>query len=164
MTARMRRLVEHVDHFQRRVIADALLDASATRWLQRADEFEAARPRLGDYHGGMPSGRRPVMATQHWPCVCRHGRTIAADRPAEPCGCRLINEDGSWTRTPSFPLPPARVPMRPGPPRQTREQLRARWDELTEIAKACRTKAALLRGLDMPDVLAAVDEVLEESA
>jgi hypothetical protein len=99
MSRRARRLVEHVDHFQRRVIADAVLDASATRWLKRAEEFEAARPRHGDFHG-----------------------------------------------------------------QATREQLHARWDELTEIAKACRAKAALLRELDMPDVLAVVDEALEESA
>jgi hypothetical protein len=97
MTASLRRLVDHVEHFQHRVIADAVLDASATRWLMRADEFEAARPRHGDFHG-----------------------------------------------------------------QATREQLRARWAELTEIANACRAKASLLREEGMFDVLAAVDDVLEE--
>jgi hypothetical protein len=44
-------VVEHIDHFQRRVIQDAIADADATYWLRRAEMFEAARPRAGDYHG-----------------------------------------------------------------------------------------------------------------
>jgi hypothetical protein len=96
---RLSRVVDHVAQFQRRSIAGAVLDASATQWLKRADEFEAARPRPGDYYG-----------------------------------------------------------------QASREQLRARWDELTQIAKACRAKATVLRELDMPDVLDLVDDVLEESA
>jgi hypothetical protein len=132
--ARVRRLVDHVTACQRRSIADALLDASATRWLMRADEFEAARPHVGDYHGGSLLPGDVVMATQFWPC--RNGR----------------------------PLPFDQVQWKPGPPGATREQLRARWDDLTEIANACRAKASVLRELDMPDVLAQVDDVLEESA
>jgi hypothetical protein len=131
----MQRLVGHVDAFQRRSIADAVLDASATRWLQRADEFEAARPQPGEYHGGslLPGG--VVLAIQYW--RCENGR----------------------------PLPFDQQQWKPGPPGLNREQLRSRWVELTEIAKACRAKATLLRELDMPDVLDQVDEVvLEESA
>jgi len=44
-------LIEHIDHFQRRVIQDALADATATYWERRAATFEWARPRAGDYTG-----------------------------------------------------------------------------------------------------------------
>lgn len=43
--------VEHLDHFQRRVIQDALADATQLYWLRRAQQFEDARPRSGDYMG-----------------------------------------------------------------------------------------------------------------
>jgi hypothetical protein len=33
--------VDHIDHFQRRVIQDALLDGTAAYWRRRADAFEA---------------------------------------------------------------------------------------------------------------------------
>jgi tellurite resistance protein len=35
----------------RRVIQDALAEASASYWTARAAQFEAARPRRGDYRG-----------------------------------------------------------------------------------------------------------------
>lgn len=44
-------LVEHVEHFQHRVMQDALADATATFWNHRAELFEWARPRAGDYIG-----------------------------------------------------------------------------------------------------------------
>lgn len=44
-------LVTHLDHFQHRVVQDALNDASAYYWDRRADDFEAARPKPGDYPG-----------------------------------------------------------------------------------------------------------------
>lgn len=44
-------IVEHVDHFRRRVLADALQEATAAYWERRAEVFEAARPRRGDYFG-----------------------------------------------------------------------------------------------------------------
>lgn len=44
-------VVEHIDHFQHRVIQDALADGTATYWRRRAEAFEAARPRPGDYIG-----------------------------------------------------------------------------------------------------------------
>ncbi len=43
--------VLHIDHFQRRVLQDALTDATGTYWARRAETFEWARPRAGDYHG-----------------------------------------------------------------------------------------------------------------
>lgn len=43
--------VDHLDHFQRRIIQAALTDATATYWRRRADTFEWARPRPTDYTG-----------------------------------------------------------------------------------------------------------------
>ena len=43
--------VDHLAHFQRRVIVDALLDAWGATWERRARALEAARPRPGDFHG-----------------------------------------------------------------------------------------------------------------
>lgn len=42
---------EHIDHFQRRVIQDALTDATAVYWRRRADTFDWARPRPGEFYG-----------------------------------------------------------------------------------------------------------------
>ena len=44
-------IVDHLDHFQRRVIQDALADASSAYWTRRAEVWEWVRGRPGDYHG-----------------------------------------------------------------------------------------------------------------
>lgn len=44
-------LIEHVEHFQNRVMQDALAEATAAYWERRAEVFEWARPRPGDYAG-----------------------------------------------------------------------------------------------------------------
>ena len=44
-------LTEHVEHFRQRVLADALQEATAAYWHRRAEAFEAALPRPGDYMG-----------------------------------------------------------------------------------------------------------------
>lgn len=44
-------LAGHVEHFQRRVLQDAMTDATAAYWRRRADTFEWARPRPGDHLG-----------------------------------------------------------------------------------------------------------------
>jgi hypothetical protein len=38
--SRVRAVVENVDHFQRRVLMDALREATAAYWLRRAKQFE----------------------------------------------------------------------------------------------------------------------------
>lgn len=38
-------------HFTERLLADALMEATASYWLRRAHEFEGARSRPGDYVG-----------------------------------------------------------------------------------------------------------------
>lgn len=69
-------VLDHVDHFSRRVVIEACRDADSAQWIRRAETLEAARPRAGDWHG-----------------------------------------------------------------RATREELRARYDRLTEDAQACRNRA-----------------------
>lgn len=44
-------LLNHVDHFQRRVVQDALADGERGYWLRRSRVFEWARPKRDDYHG-----------------------------------------------------------------------------------------------------------------
>ena len=44
-------LTEHVAHFRARVIQDALAEATAAYWVRRAQTFEDARSRAGDYAG-----------------------------------------------------------------------------------------------------------------
>lgn len=46
-------LVDMLDHFQRRVITDAFNEASASYWNSRADTFDKARPRPGEFHGNL---------------------------------------------------------------------------------------------------------------
>lgn len=43
--------VEHLSHFQRRVLVDAMLDGWEATWERAARRYEAARPRPGDFHG-----------------------------------------------------------------------------------------------------------------
>lgn len=40
-----------LDHFRARILQDALTEATAHYWIRRAEAFEAAAPRPGDYHG-----------------------------------------------------------------------------------------------------------------
>lgn len=49
-------IVNRVNHFQWRVIQDALSSATATFWRKRAEQLEAARPTPGDYFGRAISG------------------------------------------------------------------------------------------------------------
>ena len=44
-------LVEHVEHFGARVLQDALAEATANYWLRRAEVFDNAKPRPGEFHG-----------------------------------------------------------------------------------------------------------------
>ncbi len=45
-------LAEHVEHFRRRVVQDALSEATSAYWCRRAEMFENARHRPGaDYPG-----------------------------------------------------------------------------------------------------------------
>ena len=44
-------LETHAQHFTRRVVEDAVTEATAECWEHRAETFEQARPQPGDYTG-----------------------------------------------------------------------------------------------------------------
>ena len=52
-TIRMRTLVQHIDHMQRRVLQDCIIEQTRRYWIKRAEQFEAARPKHGDFTGRM---------------------------------------------------------------------------------------------------------------
>lgn len=45
-------LIPDLNHFRRRLVADALTEATGNYWERRARTFEWATPRPGDYTGG----------------------------------------------------------------------------------------------------------------
>ena len=95
-TSSLAETVDCLTHHQRRVLVDGLLEAWPVYWERRARALEAARPRVGDFHG-----------------------------------------------------------------RASRESLQARYDRLTEAARACRARAQV-SPLEL--ISADVDTVLEEVA
>lgn len=44
-------LEDYTEHFRKRVLQDALTEATAAYWRRRAETFEAALPRPGDFTG-----------------------------------------------------------------------------------------------------------------
>lgn len=55
------RLGDYLDHFTRRVLQDAMAEATAAYWLRRAEDFEAAKP------VEPPEGfRDPERAREQW--------------------------------------------------------------------------------------------------
>lgn len=44
-------LAAHIAHSRARALQSALSEATASHWARRADAFEAARPRPGDFTG-----------------------------------------------------------------------------------------------------------------
>lgn len=68
-----------VAHFQARVLADALTEATAGYWLGRAATFEAARPRRGDFTG-RATGEALATADRRCAAVaqaCRNRAVVA---------------------------------------------------------------------------------------
>lgn len=51
MTSLTADLVDRLDHFQRRVIQDAMAQGTAHYWRRRAQALRDARPRPTDFHG-----------------------------------------------------------------------------------------------------------------
>lgn len=51
---RLHKLISQIDideQLRKRAIQQAILEAEAWHWAKRAEEFHAAAPRKGDYHG-----------------------------------------------------------------------------------------------------------------
>lgn len=101
---------DRLAHFRARVVADALAEATAGYWLRRAEQFEAAMHKPGDFPGlcsvAQIEANNAVLAEKAQACRNRaaveagdlpSGWEVALDRaqpppmcPAAcPAGCRL---------------------------------------------------------------------------
>jgi hypothetical protein len=78
-----RDLTAYVEHFRRRVLQDALAEATNKYWQRRADTFEKARPQPGDFRGHATdvnlaeADRRCAAAA----LACRQRATLADVQP-----------------------------------------------------------------------------------
>jgi len=71
---------EYVDNFRRRVMQDALSEATAAYWIRRAEVFEGARHRPGDDYPGVASLddlRERWVALTELAQACRHRAAVA---------------------------------------------------------------------------------------
>lgn len=71
-------LGQYLDHFQRRVLQDALAEATAAYWLRRAEDFERAKPveppeGFTDVEAAREQWRRCHETAQ----ACRHAAELA---------------------------------------------------------------------------------------
>jgi len=76
--ASVRRIVADVEHFRRRVLQDALAEATAMNWERRACAFEAALPRQGDFTGRATPDEvyARAMRVSAVAKACRHRATL----------------------------------------------------------------------------------------
>lgn len=77
-------LIEHVTHFQHRVIQDAVTDATASHWNHRAKVLEWAMSKPGDYHGQSTAEERAARdsALREAADACRARAHVALLREA----------------------------------------------------------------------------------
>lgn len=77
--------IAYLDRFVSDLLTDAMNNASAAHWRQRAQEFEDARPRVGDYPGrATPAQRR--------------ARDARLAEIAEACRNHASILDGTWVQ------------------------------------------------------------------
>ena len=60
-TSRVQEPADYLEHFGRRVLQDALSEATADYWRRRANDLRAARHRAGDF---LPPGRLEAARTR----------------------------------------------------------------------------------------------------
>lgn len=72
-------LIEYVEHFQKRVVQDALAEATAAYWHRRANQFEAVLPRPGDFTGDATPEQLEARHRRITECVqaCRHRAAVS---------------------------------------------------------------------------------------
>lgn len=95
----MSAVTEYLDHFRARVMQDALAEATSGYWRRRAEAFEAARPRPGDFTGQAPPEQ---LTEQDRRCAeiahaCRNAATIArfqTEETADECRACLAEAEG----------------------------------------------------------------------
>ncbi len=80
-------LTEYVEHFQRRVMQDALNEATINYWNGRAKTFEEAMPRPGDFTGAatpadLETQRQRLLETAR---ACRNRATVSLIQDDDAC-------------------------------------------------------------------------------
>ena len=75
----VRELIEHLTHFQHRVLQDCLQESTASYWKRRAGDFRAALPRQDGWHGhedlaGVRRRRERLLAII---AACEHAAEVA---------------------------------------------------------------------------------------
>lgn len=77
-------LDDHLTQFSLRILRDAMNEATAAYWLRRAEAFEAARPRPGDYPGNatMRDLRDADQRCRAAADACRRQATLAREMVA----------------------------------------------------------------------------------
>lgn len=70
---------EYVEHFRARMLQDALNEATSRYWLRRAEQFEDARPRLGEHLGTQSAEqlRSKWLELTEIATACRNAATLA---------------------------------------------------------------------------------------
>lgn len=69
----------YLEHFQARVLQDALAEATSSYWLHRAEQLEDARPRPGEHHGSLTVEqlRGKWVELSETAEACRHAAAMA---------------------------------------------------------------------------------------
>lgn len=70
---------DYVEHFRARILQDALNEATSSYWIRRAEQFEGARPRLGEYYGtqSVDQLRTKWLELTEIATACRNAATLA---------------------------------------------------------------------------------------
>lgn len=93
-------LTEHVEHHRGRVLQDALTEATAAHWRQRADALEAAAPRRTDYGGAATPAALGESATRLRAAAraCRNRAALEELIPYDPAELIAdhLAEFGRW--------------------------------------------------------------------
>lgn len=111
----------HVEHFQRRVIQDALSEATGDYWRRRGAALAAARPRPGDFNGHVSREVADVDWDTGWPTFGPRSRWFAHGQP----------------------VPADRMPTRWTEPPLTIDRLSARDQALLDTSRACYAASAV---------------------
>lgn len=80
-----------LDHFRARVLQDALTEATAGYWIRRAQHFEDAAPKPGDWHGLAEADDLVDRAIRCRQIAenCRHHAQLLLDSRPEPIGADI---------------------------------------------------------------------------
>jgi hypothetical protein len=82
-----------IDHFRARILQDALTEATAGYWERRAQQFEDAAPRLGEFHG---NATRDELNQRWLDCMataqaCRSHAQLIRNESPEPISEEVLD-------------------------------------------------------------------------